>query len=116
MTTTKEFFDIKFAKKVQEDPMCLAATGVKGDSIGLDVSGSNGGQWTFCFDATGKLDIQKGLVSPGCTVETKDETFEGMIKGTVNVPMAFLMRKIKVKGDSQLAVKLGLALQTMFKK
>ncbi|NCN41873.1 SCP2 sterol-binding domain-containing protein [bacterium] len=111
--TAKDFFDQKFASKLQADAGCLKSSGVTAKSIALDISGSNGGQWTFHFDADGNLKMESGCVSSSatCVISTSDKTFEGMMTGKVNVPMAFVMRKIKVKGDSALAAKMGIALQ-----
>jgi putative sterol carrier protein len=115
--TPKEFFENKFAKKVSEDPACMKNAGVVEKMISLDISGPTGGQWTFVFDAQGHLSMQNNALNPSaeCQVSMKDELFKGMLEGKVNVPMAFVMRKIKVKGETPLAAKLGIALQKNFK-
>ena len=113
--TAKEFFEQKFAKKIQEDPAFMASAGVRGQSIGVSLDGFNGGEWTFEFDSNGSVVMKTGGAAQAtCMIQTSDKIFEGMITGSVNVPMAFITRKIKVKGESQLAVKLGLALQKAF--
>ena len=85
-------------------------------SIALDIEGSGGGQWIFRFDDKGLLTMQEGAASDAsCVISMKDEIFTGMATGKVNVPMAFITRKIKVKGDSSLAAKLGTSLQKLFK-
>jgi putative sterol carrier protein len=38
-----------------------------------------------------------------------------MLTGQVNVATAYLFRKIKIKGDTQLAIQLGLALKKQFR-
>lgn len=95
----------------------MKEAGVTSKKIALDIEGSSGGQWTFQFDGEGLLTMQNGSLAPdaACTISMKDDTFTGMLSGKVNVPMAFVMRKIKVKGENALAAKLGLALQKAFK-
>lgn len=114
--TPKDFFDKKFSSKVEEDPACLQSAGVRGKTIALDIEGKDGGAWTFVFDGEGKLSLKSGSAdsSAACLISMKDKTFEGMLQGKVNVPMAFVMRKIKVKGEQSLAVKVGQALQSLF--
>ncbi len=109
----KDFFEKKFASKIQENPACLKSAGLTSKSIGLDITGADGGQWTFHFDAEGNIQMDSGALDSqaACVISTSDKTFEGMMTGKVNVPMAFVMRKIKVKGDSGLAAKMGIALQ-----
>ena len=115
--TPKDFFEKKFASKVQENPACMQEAGVTSKKIALEIDGSTGGKWTFQFDGQGLLTMQNGVSAPdaACVISMKDETFTGMLSGKVNVPMAFVMRKIKVKGENALAAKLGLALQKAFK-
>lgn len=114
--TPKEFFDNKFSAKVSEDPACMQSAGVRDKKIALDIEGKDGGAWTFTFDGEGKLSLASGSADPSaaCIISMKDKTFDGMLRGKVNVPMAFVMRKIKVKGEQSLAVKLGQALQGLF--
>jgi putative sterol carrier protein len=115
--TPKDFFDKQFASKVQENPACMREAGVTSKKIALEIEGSTGGQWTFEFDASGLVAMKSGVLAPdaACVISMKDDTFTGMLTGKVNVPMAFVMRKIKVKGESALAAKLGLTLQKVFK-
>ena len=95
----------------------MKEAGVNSKKIALDIEGSTGGQWTFIFDDTGSLTMNNGALASDaeCVISMKDDTFMGMLSGKVNVPMAFVMRKIKFKGESSLAAKLGLALQKVFK-
>ncbi len=110
---TKDFFEQKLSKKIQENPGLLQKAGIKDKKIALNIEGDAGGKWTFVFDSTGSMIMQNGLGDASdCTIEMKDQTFEGMMNGTVNVPMAFMMRKIKVKGDAGLAAQVGMALKS----
>jgi putative sterol carrier protein len=116
MSSAQEFFNTKFAAKVAQDPGFMQKAGVRGKNIAVDIDGARGGQWTFMFDGEGMVAMKPGAENADCVIMTSDKTFEGMLAGTVNVPMAFLMRKIKVKGENSLAMKLGLALQESFLK
>jgi len=114
--TARDFFEKKFAPKISSTPNCLQDAGVKSKSIALDIEGAGGGAWTFCFDDQGLLSMQSGAASDAAAViSMKDDVFTGMVTGKVNVPMAFITRKIKVKGESALAAKLGASLQKLFK-
>ena len=112
----RDFFETKLASKISADPACMKEAGVTGKSIAIDIDGPGGGKWTFRFDGQGLLTMQSGSADDAaCVVSMKDETFQGMISGKVNVPMAFLTRKIKVSGESSLAAKLGTTLQKLFR-
>jgi putative sterol carrier protein len=117
MTTRAcDFFDQKFSTLAANDPLCMKGAGVRAKTVTLILDGRNGGYWTFLFDADGKLSFTKGPASKSdCEINMKDETFEGLVAGKVNVPFAFMMRKIKVKGDVTVAANVGLALQKLFK-
>jgi putative sterol carrier protein len=111
-----DFFDTNFAKMAAENPACMVGAGVRGKTVSLLLDGKNGVQWTFNFDNEGKLAFAKGAPSKSdCEIAMKDETFEGLVAGKVNVPFAFMMRKIKVKGDVTVAANVGLALQKLFR-
>lgn len=114
--TPFDFFEKTFKSKVEADPACMKSSGVKGKKIALNIEGGDGGQWTFNFDAEGNLQMESGNAASDaeCLVTMKDKTFDGMLRGKVNVPMAFVTRKIKVKGEQSLAAKLGIALQKSF--
>jgi putative sterol carrier protein len=112
----REFFDVDFQKRVALDPSCMKGASVKSKIVVLNLEGGGGGQWTFSFDKDGQLQFSKGgNPRADCEISMKDETFEGLVAGKVNVPFAFMMRKIKVKGDVGIAANVGLALQKMMK-
>lgn len=112
----KEFFEQKFAQKVQEDPALLSESGLKDKKVVVEIDGSTGGSWGIRFDAAGNVYFEGNAPSDSadCVIQMKEDTFEGMLAGKVNVPFAFMMRKIKVKGESSVAAKVGLALQKRF--
>ncbi len=115
-TRACDFFDQNFSKLASGDPLCMKGAGVRSKTVHLVLDGTNGGQWSFSFDNDGKVSFAKGpSAKSDCEISMKDETFEGLVAGKVNVPFAFMMRKIKVKGDVTIAANVGLALQKLFK-
>ena len=115
MRTPKNFFENEFIEKISQDPAFMSSAGVRGQNVSLNISGSEGGQWTFQFDNQGKLIMKPGLDADAvCTIESNDKTFGGVLSGSVNVPFAVMMRKIKIKGDLGIAAKVGLALKNSF--
>jgi putative sterol carrier protein len=44
---------------------------------------------------------------PDCTIQISADNFYKLLKNDLNVPMALLTGKIKIKGDKALALKLG---------
>jgi|GEM_PF-1453250 len=115
MKTTKDLFDNLLPAKLKADPLCLKSSGVTNKTIAVSVEGDGGGAWAFRFDDNGAVSFVPATGESDCLIETKDQTFQGMIDGSVNVAWAFVTRKIKVKGDSALAAKLGASLQKLFK-
>jgi putative sterol carrier protein len=108
------FMDQELPTRLKSNPSLLQSAGIKAQSVQVVVEGS--GAWTFEFDAQGAVKLSSGsLLSPTCTIETKSDVFDGLLKGSVNVATAYLFRKIKIKGDTQLAIQLGLALKKVFR-
>jgi putative sterol carrier protein len=110
MSSFKEMIEVKLAQKLVQHPSVMRSADVKDRCIAIEIEGL--GAWSFWFDPQGDVKMEKG-VSPDnhCLVQTNEKTFEGMIKGNVNVPLAYMMRKIKIKGDLNLAIKVGLGIQ-----
>ena len=111
---TSDFFNKKLFEKLQKEPLLLTSSGICNKKISLDIDGPSGGKWTFEFGAAGEVQMIKDRrdEQAHCLIEMKDKTFEGMMDGSLNIPLAFMMRKIKVKGDSALAAKVGMALKS----
>jgi len=113
--TAQNFVEQKLKVKIQEDPQCLKGAKIQSKVVVLDVEGAAGGTWTFRFDESGSVVVvDESPASCECTIWMKEATFEQMVSGKLNVPMAFVMRKIKVKGDVGIAGNIGLALQKLF--
>jgi hypothetical protein len=111
---TQEFFNLILSQKISSDPQVLSHSGILEKNIGVEIHGPTGGVWVLSFNSQGAASLSQIQVNQNhCTVEMSSETFEGLLAGTVNVPMAFVFRKIKVKGDTALAIKLGQALQKL---
>lgn len=62
----------------------------------FDISGEGGGQFTVTI-AEGKCEVAEGLTGePTCKVSASNDTFTGLVDGSVNGPMAVMMGKVKV--------------------
>ena len=97
MASTKDFFEQKLAQKIKENPACLIIAQVTNQIVATDIDGA--GQWSFIFNESGHLSMESGIHAEShCTIMTSDKTFQGMLDWSVNIPMAFVMRKIKIKG------------------
>lgn len=107
-----EIFNEYLPKKLTASNKYFDVDALKGKSVGLDLEGPDGGAWTLAIDSSGSASVAPGL-APGtdCIIHMNESVFEGLLKGSVNVPMAVLTRKIKIKGETTVAAKLGLALQ-----
>ena len=108
------FMDQELPTQLKTNPLLLQGAGIKAQNIQVLVEGL--GTWTFEFDVNGQVKLHSGASSSStCTIETKADVFDGLLKGSVNVATAYLFRKIKIKGDTQLAIQLGLALKKVFR-
>lgn len=75
-------------------------------TIQFDLSGENGGAYWIKI-ADSKLETGTGSIeSPRMTLRATADDFYGMMTGSVNPMQAFMMGKIKIAGDSSLALKL----------
>ena len=116
MKSIPELFNSWLPEKIAENPLCLAGAGIRERSILVSIDGATGGQWAFRFDATGAVSmVSEKPANPDCSIETKEQTFQGILNGSTNVAFAFMMGKIKVRGDSGLATKIGLELKKLVK-
>jgi putative sterol carrier protein len=74
--------------------------------IQFDLSGDNGGAYWLRF-ADGKAETGVGQAeNPRMTLKAKADDFLGMLDGSVNPMQAFMTGKIKIQGDTGLAMKL----------
>jgi putative sterol carrier protein len=75
-------------------------------TIQFELSGDNGGSYWLKI-ADSKLETGDGAIeSPRMTLRASADDFYGMMTGTVNPMQAFMMGKIKIAGDTSLALKL----------
>lgn len=82
-------------------------------TIQFNISGDKGGDWAVKVD-NGDVKVDQGVdAAPTCTITTSDETWIGLVEGTVNPMMAFTTGKLKVKGNMGDVMKLQ---STMLKK
>jgi putative sterol carrier protein len=111
---SSEFFQTYFPKKLSENPKLLVASGVKAGVVGLSVEGS--GEWAVVFDAEGGATVKSGADAAAfCTIQLNEKAWDGLFAGTLNVPMAIMMRKIKIHGSLDVAAKFGSALKSAFR-
>lgn len=108
-----DFFNKYLNEKLRSNPNLLAEAGVKLQSVAVEIEGGTGGQWTLAFDGNGGAAVQSGSQSKDCTIQMNEKTWEGLMAGTLNIPMAVVMRKIKIKGDTGLAAKVGMTLKKL---
>ena len=81
------------------------AEGVNG-TIQFNLSGDNGGDYWLRI-ADGKAETGNGLVeNPRMTLRSTADDFVSMIEGKLNPMQAFMTGKIKVQGDTSMAMKL----------
>ena len=72
----------------------------------FDIDGDHGGTWVV--DLTKDTDfVSEGSADdPDCVVAMKESDFVDMWNGKLPGPQAFMMGKLKIKGDMGLAMKL----------
>ncbi|MBS1983657.1 MAG: SCP2 sterol-binding domain-containing protein [Bdellovibrionales bacterium] len=109
----KEFFDKFLTDTLVKNPGLISAAGFKSQSVSVDIDGATGGQWTVNFDGEGHASLSKGISGKDCVIAMNEKTWSGLIDGGLNVPLAVMTRKIKIKGDVGLAAKLGIAIKKL---
>ncbi|MBK8026048.1 MAG: SCP2 sterol-binding domain-containing protein [Chloroflexi bacterium] len=74
--------------------------------IAFELSGDNGGTYWMKL-ADGTMQVGSGAAeNPKMTVRASADDFAAMISGAINPMQAFMMGKIKIQGDTGLAMKL----------
>jgi putative sterol carrier protein len=75
-------------------------------AIQFDLQGDNGGLYWLKI-ANGGLDVGSGAVdAPKMTLTATTDDFYSMMTGSLNPMQGFMLGKIKIKGDTGLAMKL----------
>jgi putative sterol carrier protein len=90
--TVQEIIEVKFVKKVAEQPgLAKEIDGV----YQFKVTGSGGGEWVLDFRG-GNFQICKGTCeNPDCTFTSSDKNLIGIATGKLNPAIAFLTGKIQ---------------------
>lgn len=103
MATSEEVAGI-FSEMVQRfDP--AKAQGLNA-TIQFDLSGDNGGSyWLRVADGIAESGTGQSE-SPRLTLKSKADDFVSMLNGSLNPMQAFMSGKIKIQGDTGLAMKL----------
>jgi nucleoside-diphosphate-sugar epimerase len=77
-------------------------------TVGLDVSGPDGGQWTCCWEDGALMRLQRGREGPAEVVYRLDlATFAAIVAGRLQPQQAFLTRRIEIEGDIEKGLKLA---------
>lgn len=85
------------------DPKKAAGLNV---AIQFDLSGDNGGLYWLLIE-NDKAETGEGkLENAKMTLKASGDDFYNMLKGTINPMQAFMTGKIKIQGDTSLALKL----------
>lgn len=77
----------------------------------FDLSGDDGGTFQVTFQQDGVSYTEGAPEESICTLALSDANFLKLISGDLNPTTAFMMGKLKVKGDLGLALKLHAVLQ-----
>ena len=104
MSTPKEIFD-RIGANVAKNPEKATSLNAV---FKFELSGDDGGTWTVDLQSTTteSFVIEGDGAEPKVTILMSAEDFSGAVSGKVNPMQAFMMGKIKVKGDMGLATKL----------
>jgi putative sterol carrier protein len=78
------------------------ATGLTATYL-FDVDGA--GKWTVRVE-NGKVSVREGEDGADCTISTSEDTLMKIVRGEQNATSAFMLGKVKVRGDMGKAMKL----------
>jgi hypothetical protein len=70
----------------------------------FEISGFNGRTWSL------RVAINKPMAAPDATLAIDSDTYEQILARTLPAPQAFFSGKLKITGDMNLAMQLGMAL------
>jgi putative sterol carrier protein len=104
MSTPAEYFS-NIAKNVGLDPEKAKSMNAV---FKFELTGDDGGTWTVDLrkDNEGEVLITGEGPEPNVAITMTAADFSGIFNGSVNPMQAFMMGKIKVKGDMGLATKI----------
>src|SRR5262245_33422486 len=71
------------------------------------ITGDNGGSWVVDLTKEGGEVREAPGEGANCTITTDADTFVKVATGKMPGPQAFMTGKLKIKGDMNLAMKLG---------
>ena len=72
----------------------------------FDIGGDAGGTWTVDLTKDADFVTEGASDNAQCTITMKEEDFVKLWEGKLPGPQAFMMNKLKIKGDMGLAMKL----------
>lgn len=99
--TPREFFENIMPKKF--DPHKAAGINCV---VQMNITGDNGGNWQIRIVGQ-KIEIKEGIhPSPTITVKMKDTDYVDMVNNKLSGERAFMMGKLKFKGNMATAMKL----------
>jgi len=101
MTTARTFFEETLPAKLT--PESAKAVGANFQFV---IDGDSGGSWNV--NLTSDSDWVREELDEGadCTIAMKESDFLGIVAGTTNPQMAFMLGKIRVTGNLALSLKL----------
>ena len=102
--TPKDVFETRIPNMLKENPARAAEVNAV---YQFNITGDTGGTWTVDLKTEGGKVSEGEAAEPQCTIECKDSDFIAIVTGKMPGPQAFMMGKLKIKGDMSLAMKLG---------
>jgi putative sterol carrier protein len=96
------------------DPAALKMVQTIRGTVRFEVSGFNGRTWSLTVKLGGG-DIVDGPAAPAdATISVDAETYAQMLARTLPAPAAYFQGKIRLAGDANLAMQIGMALMPRF--
>jgi putative sterol carrier protein len=102
--TPKDVFEKRIPDMLKANPARAAEVNA---IYQFNITGDTGGTWTVDLKKEGGGVAEGGRPDAQCTIECKDSDFIAIVTGKMPGPQAFMMGKLKIKGDMSLAMKLG---------
>ncbi len=97
MESAREFFET-----LEQRADASKTAGMTGSYL-FDIEGA--GQWRVVVD-DGTVKVDEGGGDADCTISTSEDEFRKIVNGEQNPTTAYMMGKLKVKGDLAAATKL----------